>query len=45
MAYKKICPNCGEASYSASKINGWKCPHCGESLGRLDTSPHNDENR
>lgn len=35
--YKKICPNCKRASFSASRIKGSdECPHCGRDLGDVD---------
>lgn len=33
--YKKICPNCGEPSYSADD-SSWKCPYCGEDISDID---------
>lgn len=34
--YKKICPNCGQVSYSSCKedcrVKKWECPYCGYDL-------------
>ena len=29
---KKVCPQCGQASYSASEFGLWLCPYCGANL-------------
>ncbi|MFW6026853.1 MAG: hypothetical protein ACOCRX_10975 [Candidatus Woesearchaeota archaeon] len=40
MSYKKVCPNCGEISYSASNMGSWICPQCGYVIEKGD-----EENR
>jgi len=36
---KKICPNCGQASYSSSEFGLWICPHCETSLRYIPAEP------
>ena len=36
---KKVCPNCGQASYSASEFGLWICPHCETSLRYIPAEP------
>ncbi len=36
---KKICPNCGQASYSASEFGLWICPSCEHNLRYIPTEP------
>ena len=35
MAYKKICPECGKKSHSASDLGNWICPYCGKNLSEV----------
>jgi len=36
---KKVCPNCGKPSYSASEFGLWICPHCETSLRYIPAEP------
>ena len=36
---KKICPNCGLASYSASEFGLWICPSCEHNLRYIPAEP------
>ena len=36
---KKVCPQCGQASYSASEFGLWICPHCETSLRYIPAEP------
>ena len=36
---KKVCPNCGQASYSASEFGLWICPTCEHNLRYVPTEP------
>lgn len=35
--YKKKCPDCGENSYSSSKIGQWICSICSKDLTETET--------
>ena len=37
MAYKKVCPECGKKSHSASNSTIWNCPYCGKDLSDVKT--------
>ena len=39
MLKKKICPNCGLASYSASEFGLWICPSCEHNLRYIPAEP------
>lgn len=36
---KKVCPNCGQASYSASEFALWICQNCKHNLRHIPTKP------
>ena len=36
---KKVCPNCRQASYSASEFGLWICPSCEHNLRYIPTEP------
>ena len=36
---KKVCPQCGQASYSASEFGLWICPSCEHNLRYIPTEP------
>ena len=40
MPYKKICPNCKKATYSACSDIDWVCPNCDRELS--DVEPTRD---
>ncbi len=36
MTYFKVCSNCQEKSFSASRKSDWVCPYCEENLENED---------
>ena len=36
---KKVCPNCGKPSYSASEFGLWICPKCEANLRYVEPEP------
>ena len=42
MAYRKICPECGQKSFSASKLGEWTCPYCGKDLTEIEAEDKNE---
>ncbi|MFW6269347.1 MAG: hypothetical protein ACOC4G_04625 [Bacillota bacterium] len=45
MPYKKVCPNCGEKSYSASNMGSWICPECGYEIKKDDKDDQEEDKR